>query len=146
MSDYHSIALNLVVSCNIHEVKAQKVCECQDTNSNKNALVFLSSNYINWTLTAALAEHICENCISTLFHSNRLCLLFCILTSSVWNFRASFFNDVDFDIWNSLSDAYSGASEQAFSTSDHVSMRRLQKWTNRDSIIYWLQIWRRTEL
>ena len=34
------------------QVKAQEVCECQDINLNKNALVFLSSDYINWILTA----------------------------------------------------------------------------------------------
>ena len=69
---------------NIHEVKAQKVCECQNTNFNKNALIFFSSNYINWILIATFAQHICENCISTFFHSNRLCHLLCILTNSIW--------------------------------------------------------------
>ena len=78
-------------------MKTQKVCECQNTNFNKNALILFSSNYINWILIATFAQHICENCISTFFHSNRLCHLFCILTSSIWNFRANFFND---EFWN----------------------------------------------
>ena len=94
MSDYHSIALNLVILVNYMQMKAQKVCEYQDTNFNKNALVFFSSDYINWILIATSAQHICENCISTFFHSNRLCHLLCILTSSIWNFRANSFSDV----------------------------------------------------
>ena len=47
MNDYHSIALNFVVFVNYMQMKAQKVCECQDTSFNKNALVLFSSNYIN---------------------------------------------------------------------------------------------------
>ena len=65
MSDYHFIALNLVILINYMQMKAQEVCECQSTNFNKNALIFLSSNYINWILIATFAQHICENCIST---------------------------------------------------------------------------------
>ena len=28
------------------QIKTQKMCECQNINFNKNALIFLSSNYI----------------------------------------------------------------------------------------------------
>ena len=52
MNDYHSIALNLVVLVNYMQMRTQKVCECQNTSLNKNALVLLSSNYINWILIA----------------------------------------------------------------------------------------------
>ena len=40
---------------------------------------------------------------STFFHNNRLCFLFCILTNSIWNFRANFFDD---KFWNFLNDAH----------------------------------------
>ena len=165
MNDYHSIALNFVISCNIHAVKTQKVCECQDTNFNKNALIFFSSNYINWILIATFAQHICENCISTFFHNNRLCHLLCILTSSIWNFRANFLND---EFWNFLkinffNDAIFSTmrlfqrcvfwsfranflDDVNFDELNHTSMRKLQKRTNRNSMIYWFQIWRRIDL
>ena len=51
--------------CNIHEMKTQKVCKCQNINFNKNALIFFSSNYINWILIATFAKHNYENCILT---------------------------------------------------------------------------------
>ena len=47
MGDYHSIALNLVILVSYMQMGAQKVCECQNTSPNKNALVLLSSDYIN---------------------------------------------------------------------------------------------------
>ena len=140
------------------------MCECQNISFNKNALVLFSSNYINWILIATFAQHICENCISTFFYNNRLCLLLCILTSSIRNFRANFFNDVIFSTMrvlkssckfsqrcDFLSDTLFEIFEQTFSTrwileSNRASMRKLQKRTNRNSIIYWFQIWRKVEL
>ena len=67
MDDYHSIALNLVFLVNYMQVRAQKVCGCQGTSSNKDALVLLSSGYTNWILTAASAQHTCGGCISNNF-------------------------------------------------------------------------------
>ena len=46
MNDYHFIVLNFVF-CNIYTDKTQKMCECQNINFNKNALILFSSNYIN---------------------------------------------------------------------------------------------------
>ena len=59
MDDYHSIALNLVVLVTYMQMGAQEVCECQGTSLNKDALVFFSSGYINWTWL----QHICGGCI-----------------------------------------------------------------------------------
>ena len=143
MNDYYFIVLNLVIFCNIHEMKTQKMCECQNTNFNKNALIFFSSNYINWILIATFAKHICENCISTFFYNNRLCFLFCILTNLIWfkifvqtfsTMRVlKFFQRRDF-----FSDALFEIFEQIFSTwyvQNYASMWRLQKRTNRNSMI-----------
>ena len=118
MNNYHFIVLNFVVLITYMQTKTQKMCECQNTNFNKNALVFFSSNYINWILIATFAKHICENCISTFFYNNRLCFLFCILTNSVWfeifvqtfstmrvlKFfqRINFFNDITFSAMRCL--------------------------------------------
>ena len=65
MSDYHSIALNFVILVSYMQMKAQKMCECQDISFNKDALIFFSSSYINWILIAIFAQHICENLHNT---------------------------------------------------------------------------------
>ena len=70
MNDYHFIVLNLVILISYMQIRTQEMCECQDTNFNKNALILFSSNYINWILIATFAQHICENCISTKHWNN----------------------------------------------------------------------------
>ena len=100
INDYHFIALNFVILISYMQMKTQKMCEYQNINFNKNALVFLSSNYINWILIATFAQHICENCILTFFHNNRLCYLFCILSSL--KFSCKFFQRDEF--WNFLNE------------------------------------------
>ena len=129
-------------SNNIHEMKTQKVCECQSANLNKNALVFLSSNYINWFFDYLFAKIVFLNTFSqhsSVFfaqYSNELSLkLSCKLSQRwvlkfsqrciVWSFRANFLDDV-----NSVK-------------LNHTSMRKLQKRTNRNS---WFQIWRKIDL
>ena len=160
MNDYHSIVLNFVIFCNIHEVKTQKVCECQDVNFNKNALVFLSSNYINWLFDYFSAKIVFFNTfsqhssVSSAQYSNELNLKFsCKLfqRDEFWNF----FNDVTFSamrilelfqrcfVWNFRANSLDDVD---FVELNHTSMRKLQKRTNRNSIIYWFQIWRKIEL
>ena len=54
-------------SSNIHEMKTQKMCECQNANFNKNALVFFSSNYINWLFDYLFAKIVLLNTNDFLF-------------------------------------------------------------------------------
>ena len=181
---------------------------CQDISFNKNALVFLSSNYINWIL----AHSLCENCTSQHFLTAFVCA-FCLEQTlwSVWNFRANFLRTTSFEIFSTMRvlklscklfrrrvlklfrscafqclelssklfqrdwfliywnewlfllqiDSFNEMTSKVFSAMcclklssklfqwrklDHTSMRRLQKRTNRDSMTYWLQIWRRVDL
>ena len=112
MNDYHSIALNLVVFCNIHEVKTQKVCECQDANFNKNALVFLSSNYINWFFDYLFAKIVFFNIflqhslVSSAQYSNEFNLKFSCKLFQRWILklfqRCDFFNDATFSTMRCL--------------------------------------------
>ena len=51
-------------SNNIHEVKTQKMCECQSANFNKNALILFSSSYINWFLDYFFAKIVFFNIFS----------------------------------------------------------------------------------
>ena len=60
-------------------MKTQKVCECQDTNFNKNALVLFSSNYINWILTATHLRKL-------YFQQTNKILMHNIVKSCVFNF------------------------------------------------------------
>ena len=68
------IALKSRYSCKIHAVEAQEVCECQDAK-------------FNWSIhtTEFWLQHLqntsAKTVLSTFSHSNRLCLLFSILTS-----------------------------------------------------------------
>ena len=90
-------------SCNIHEVKAQKVCECQDVNLNKNALVLLSSNYINWSFDYLFAKIVLFNIlsqhssVSSAQYFNELSLKFSCKLFQRWvlklSQRCNFFND-----------------------------------------------------
>ena len=143
MNNYHFIVLNLVVFCNIHADETQKVCECQNVNFNW-------SIYTNEFWLQHLSSTFAKIVFSTFFHNNRLCFLFCILTSSVWNFRANSFNDVNFVlstmrilkfsqrciVWKFRTNFFNAMN----------SMRKLQNRTNRNSMIYWFQIWRKIDL
>ena len=137
---------------NIHEVKTQKVCECQDANFNKNALILLSSNYINWFFDYFSAKIVLFNIFSQ--HSSVSSAQY--FNESIWNFRASSFSDACLEVSSTtwlfrrcdfFNDALFETFEQTFSTWwNHASMRRLQKRTNRNSMTHWLQIWRKVEL
>ena len=151
MNDYHFIVLNFVVLISYMQIKTQKMCECQNINFNKNALVFFSSNYINWIWL----QHICENCIFNIFSQQSF--VFSVLYFNEFNLkfsckffqRCNFFNDVIFSamrilefsqrciVWNFRANFFNDVN---FVKLNYTSMRKLQKRTNRNSMIYWFQI------
>ena len=145
---------------NIHEVKTQKVCECQNVSLNENALVLFSSNYINWLFDYLSAKIVLFNIFSQ--HSSVSSAQYSNEFNLIWNFRANSLNDADFAFSTMSSRAFSAMwllqrcivwnfrasffDDVDFVKLNHTSMRKLQKWTNRNSIIYWFQIWRKIEL
>ena len=95
-------------------MKTQKVCECQDVSFNKDALILLSSDYINWFLDYLSAKTVFFNTfsqhssVSSAQYSNEFSLkLPCKLFQRCRFWYLELFQNDEF--WNSFSDVTSSA-------------------------------------